>query len=156
MAIPGKVKIAATICYATAVDPHHPGTYTRAGLEIAFRPNDGKRKKSDKVHADTKSFFSPSTLGLTEEELRRDASKWENCLHASKTFMGKSLQNPTFDIHYNARLEGRNFAPDQDLPYALVITVHAKKLADLYDQVVRKYATQLEQLRPLIDIPVRV
>jgi len=153
--IPGKVRIEATICYATAVDPHHPGTYTRAGLDIAFRPNDGKRKSAEKVHADTKSFFSPAALGLTEDELRRDASKWENCLHASRTLLGKSLQNPSFDIHYNARLEGRNFAPEQELPYALVITVHAKKLADLYDQVVRKYSTQLEQLRPLIDIPVR-
>ncbi|MBX9683040.1 MAG: S8 family peptidase [Hyphomicrobium sp.] len=154
--IPGKVRVDATLCYATAVDPHHPGNYTRAGLEIAFRPHDGKRTNPQKVHADTKSFFGSAQAGLSEDDLRRDAWKWENCLHASVSFMGKSLQNPAFDIHYNARLEGRNFAPDHELPYALVVTVHAKKLADLYDQVVRKYATQLEQLKPVIDIPVRV
>jgi hypothetical protein len=40
------------------------------------------------------------------------------------------------------------------LPYALVISVHAKNLGDLYDKVVRKYARQLEALRPVIEIPV--
>lgn len=154
--IVGKVRIAATLCYVTGVDPHHPGNYTRAGLEVAFRPHDDKRSKPDKLHADTKSFFGKAQSGMGEDELRRDALKWENCLHASASLQGKSLQNPVFDIHYNARLEGRNFSPDAELPYALVVTVHAKKLADLYDQVVRKYATQLEQLRPVIDIPVRV
>ena len=155
-AIPGTVRIKATLCYATAVDPHHPGNYTRAGLEIAFRPHDGKRKDINKVHADTKSYFGKAQSGLSEDDLRRDSWKWENCLHASSSFRGRSLSNPVFDIHYNARLEGRNFAPDHELSYALVITVHAKKLTDLYDQVVRKYATQLEQLRPVIDIPVTV
>ncbi|MBK9427575.1 MAG: S8 family peptidase [Gammaproteobacteria bacterium] len=155
-AIPGTVRIESTLCYATAVDPHHPGNYTRAGLEIAFRPHDGKRKAPDKLHADTKSYFGKAQSGLSEDDLRRDSWKWENCLHASSSFQGRSLSNPVFDIHYNARLEGRNFAPDHELSYALVITIHAKKLTDLYDQVVRKYATQLEQLRPVIDIPIAV
>jgi hypothetical protein len=70
--------------------------------------------------------------------------------------LGKSLSNPCFDIHYNARLEGRNFAPDQQLPYALAVTVRAKNSKDLYDQVVRKYATTLEAFRPVVEIPVRV
>ena len=59
------------------------------------------------------------------------------------------------DIHYNARLEGRNYTPPGKLPYALVVSVRAKGIADLYDQVVRKYATQLEPLRPVVEIPVR-
>ena len=60
------------------------------------------------------------------------------------TFMGKSLRNPALDIHYNARQGGQNFAPKQKLPYALVVTVHAKHLGDLYDRVIRKYAGRLE------------
>ena len=70
-------------------------------------------------------------------------------------FRGSSLRNPCFDIHYNARLECRNFAPDKRLPYAMVISVHAINIADLCDQVVRKYATQLEPLRPTVEIPLR-
>jgi hypothetical protein len=79
---------------------------------------------------------------------------WENCLHTSVTFMGKTLRNPVLDIHYNSRLGGRNFAPKEPLPYALVVSVHAKHLGDLYDKIVRKYARQLEALRPVVEIPV--
>jgi hypothetical protein len=70
--------------------------------------------------------------------------------------MGKTLRNPVLDIHYNARLGGRNFAPEEKLPYALVISVQVKNLGNLYDQVIRKYAGQLEALRPVIQIPVNV
>ena len=93
---------------------------------------------------------------VTEDLLRRDAMKWENCQHASVSMYGRSLKGPVFDIHYNARLEGHNHAPTDALKYALVITVRAKRIADLYDQIVRRYRTQLEQIQPVIDIPVRI
>lgn len=153
-AIPGKVTITATLCYPTGVDPHHPGNYTRAGLEPTFRPHDQKRKDPKQAHPDSKGFFGKTQSGLMEDELRRDAWKWENCLHTSVTFMGKTLRNPVLDIHYNARQAGRDFAPEEALPYALVVSVHAKHLGDLYDRVVRKYAKQLEALRPVVEIPV--
>lgn len=152
--IPGKVTITATLCYPTGVDPHHPGNYTRAGLEPTFRPHDQKRKDPKQVHADSNSFFGKTQSGMIEDELRRDAWKWENCLHTSVTFMGKSLRNPVLDIHYIARQGGRNFAPKEKLPYALVVSVHAKHLGDLYNKVIRKYVGQLEALRPIIEIPI--
>jgi len=151
----GKVAITATICYKSRTDPHHPGNYTQAGLEVSFRPHDQKFSRSGQLHPDTKSFFGKNSAGLFEDEQRRDAWKWENCLHDSHTYMGKSLKNPCFDIHYNSRLEGRDFRPDVSLPYAMIISVKAKSISDLYDQVVRKYATRLEPIRPSIEIPVR-
>ena len=154
--IPGRVSITATLCYATEVDPHHPGNYTRAGLEVAFRPHDQKRRNTKQIHANTKSFFGKAQKGLLEEELRRDAWKWENCLHGTVTFQGRSLRGPVFDIHYSARLGGRNFAPDKELAYALVVSVQAKKFSDLYDTVVRKYATLIQPLRPVVDIPITI
>jgi hypothetical protein len=75
--IPGRVRITATLCYPTGVDPHHPGNYTRAGLEPTFRPHDQKRKDPKQVHADSKGFFGRTQSGLIEDELRRDAWKWE-------------------------------------------------------------------------------
>ncbi len=153
--INGMVNITATICYKSQTDPHHPGNYTRAGLEVTFRPNDEKFSRDSQVHPDSSGFFGSSLPGATEDELRRDAWKWENCLHASKRKRGSSLHNPCFDIHYNARLEGKNFAPQENLNYAMVVTVHAKGVADLYNQVVRDYATQIEPLRPIMEIPVR-
>jgi hypothetical protein len=154
--IPGKVTITATLCYPTGVDPHHPGNYTRAGLEPTFRPHDQKRKDPGQAYPDSKPFFGKTQNGLFENELRRDAWKWENCLHTRVTFMGDSLRNPVLDIHYNARYEGRSHAPKDELPYALVISVHAKNLGDLYDTIVRKYAKQLEALRPVVEIPVTI
>lgn len=152
----GKVAITATLCYTTNVDPHHPGNYTRAGLEATFRPHAERRKKPDQIHPDPQSFFGKGTKGLTEEELRRDAWKWENTLHATVQFLGTSLKNPVFDIHYNSRLESHDHNPGQQLRYAMVISVKAKREAQLYDRVVRRYANQLEPLRPIIDIPVRL
>jgi len=153
----GKVTITATLCYQTAVDPHHPGNYTRAGLEPTFRPHSDKRKDPEKqIHANTAAFFGRAEKGLTEEELRRDAMKWENTLHSSRNFHGSSLKNPVFDIHYNSRLEGQNYAPGTPLRYALVISLTAPKVADLYDQIVRRYRTLIEPLQPVVDIPVRL
>jgi hypothetical protein len=152
--IPGNVTITATLCYPTGVDPHHPGNYTRAGLEPTFRPHDQKRKNPKQAHADSKGFFGKAQSGLLEDELRRDAWKWENSLHTEVSFRAESLRNPVLDIHYNARMAGRNFTPADELPYALVVSVHAKHLSDLYNKIVRKYAGQLEALRPVIEIPV--
>ena len=153
-ALPGKVTITATLCYPTGIDPNHPGNYTRAGLEPTFRPHDQKRKDPKQAHANSKAFFGKTQNNLLEDELRRDAWNWENCLHTRVTFMGKTLRNPVLDIHYNARQGGRDHDPKEKLPYALVVSVHAKHLGDLYDSVVRKYAKQLEALRPVIEIPV--
>ena len=153
--ITGMVEITATLCFKTRTDPHHPSIYTRAGLIPTFRPHDGKFKTDTQKHPNTKSFFSDPTETVEEEEVRRDAWKWENCLHRSVQFRGSSLSNPCFDIHYNARMEGRNFSPGEQLPYSMVVTVRAKWVEDLYNRVVRKYATTLEVFRPVIDIPVR-
>lgn len=158
----GKVKIKATLCYATDVDPHHPDNYTRSGLEVVFRPHTDKRAKPAlgkpvSLHAKSQSFFSNTKKSFqTEDELRRDAFKWENCVHSSNNFLGSSLKDPVFDIHYNARMEGRNNKSNVELNYALVITVEAPKVPDLYDQVVRRYATKLEQFKPVIEIPLQI
>ena len=60
------------------------------------------------MHAKTVSFFGPAELYPGENELRRGAHKWETCLHARVTKRGSSLNNPVFDIHYNARAQGQN------------------------------------------------
>lgn len=153
--ITGMVNLKATLCYKSQTDPHHPGNYTRAGLEIRFRPHSEKFKNPTQTHPNTKRFFGSSPSGATEDVLRRDAWKWENCMHSTARMRGSSLHNPVFDIHYNSRLEGRNFSPDQKLPYALIVSVKARGVADLYDQIVRKYATQLEPMRPILEVPVQ-
>ena len=115
-----------------------------------------KRKDSGQRHANTRSFFGQSQKGLIAGDLRRDAWKWENCLHGTVVLQGRTLSNPVFDIHYNARFEGRDVSSDKELAYALALTVQAKQMSNLYDTIVRRYATVIEPLRPVVDVPVTV
>lgn len=150
----GRVRVTATLCHATGIDPHHPGNYTRAGLAATFRPDSEKRRDPGQIHADAKSFFNSTKYDFISEGLRRDAWHWENCLHDVKSFNGSSLRNPIFDIHYNSRLEGHSSTSTEDLAYALVVSVQARNLSNLYDMIVQKYATILEPLKPALEIPV--
>lgn len=152
----GEVSITATFCFTTAVDPEHPGNYTRSGLQVFFRPNLEKFANPDATQPKTDTFFRPADLYPDEQELRSDAHKWETCLHMTRKKRSSSLKDPVFDIHYNARQAGRNDERHDRIRYALVITVEARKVQDLYDQVVRTYQNLLQPLNPVIDVPVRI
>lgn len=150
----GKIEIAATFCYATPTDPEDPGSYTRSGLGVTFRPH-MQRFKPDATIPTSLSFFGKGALD-TEQALRSDAHKWETTLNASRRFLPSSLSGPVFDVHYNARESG-GAAHDADrIRYALVVTVRAKRMPQLYDQILQTYSSVLEPLTPVVDIPVRV
>lgn len=145
----GYVKIKATLCYSTEIDSAHPGTYTRSGLEVFFRPH-SDRYDENATHAKTDRFFSQAKLyDQTEESLRRDAHKWETCLSAEVRKLGRSYKNPVLDIHYVARDEGHVEHQSPKIKYALVITIEAPRHADLYDLIIRKYRNILEPMLPL-------
>lgn len=97
----GKVGIAATFCYATPTDPQDPGSYTRSGLEVTFRPHAERFATDESTVPKTASFFRKGAFE-TEQALRNDAQKWETTLNAERTFIPRSLHLPVFDIHYNA------------------------------------------------------
>ena len=150
----GMVKITATFCYTTPVDPEHPGSYTRSGLEVIFRPHQDKYHNEDAVHPQSDQFFRAGDF-QTEAERRRDAHQWETCLHGSKRKRANSLSEPVFDIHYNARAEGRNNQSAERIPYALVISIDAPRHEDLYERVRQRYRTILRPIRPVIQIPIQ-
>lgn len=151
----GRVHITATFCFATAVDPEHPGNYTKSGLSVFFRPHRSKFRRQDAIHADTAPFFRPAQLYAADWPLRDDAHKWETCLHSRVRKLGRSLDGPVFDIHYNARSESRSDASAGKIRYALIVTVEAPRVLDLYDRVVQTYRAQLQPLRPIIQVPIR-
>jgi hypothetical protein len=157
--IDGLVAVRATFCYATRTDPEHPGNYTRSGLDVRFRPHDQRYATRETgetaLQPATKPFFQLRDFS-TENELRRDAHKWETTLHREKSFQSKSIRNPVFDIHYVAREGGGQAAAPRKIRYALIVSVMAPKAADLYDQIRRRYSTTLVPLRPVITVPVRV
>lgn len=151
----GKVKIGATFTYATLTDPQDPGNYTRSGLVVTFRPHDQRFAKDDAVDPRPKSFFKKNAFD-TEGTLRGDAQKWETVLNREQGFLAKSLRNPVFDIHYNARSNGGQAIGAERIRYALVVTVTSAGMPDLYDQVVRTYAGRLEALRPVLELPIQL
>ncbi|MDE2751325.1 MAG: S8 family peptidase [Gemmatimonadota bacterium] len=154
-ALTGRVHITATFCYATPVDPEHPGNYTKSGLSIVFRPNRLRFSRDEAEHAATAPFFQPSDLYATERQLRADAHKWETCLHRRVGKHGPNLNGPVFDIHFNARSGSRDDATAEKIRYALVLSVEAPQVTDLYDRVVRTYRAQLQPLVPIVEVPIR-
>lgn len=150
----GMVKITATCCFATEIDSAYPGSYTRSGLEIFFRP-DATHFDEGATHPKTNTFFSQSKLYQTEEMLRSDAHKWETCLHGSVSKRASGLNGPVFDIHYLSRDEGHVDHLTAKIKYALVITIEAPRHRDFYDLVVRKYRNILEPMLP-IQVPIQV
>ena len=151
----GMITIEATFCFATPVDPQDPGAYTRSGLEVTFRPHANQYSSDSSTVPKTASFFRKNALE-TEQTLRNDAQKWETTLHATKKMRSSSLMQPVFDVHYNARESGGLSRSADRIRYALALTIRARRVPDLYDQVVRAYAGQLEALAPVVSIPIHV
>ena len=89
------VEIAATFCFATSTDPQDPLNYTRSGLEVRFRPHDGKRKDPRQIHADASYFFQAKDVSVEEADLRADAHKWETTLHKSPDDAGLRPAQPS-------------------------------------------------------------
>lgn len=150
----GKVRLKATFCYASPTDPQDAAAYTRAGLEIVFRPSD-KKIQGRKANADTKGFFDMKKYA-TEDERRSDLGKWETVLHGVKGMLGSSLDNPVFDIHYNARESGGRAKGPERIRYALIITLEAPRHVDLYNDILRAYAKMLVPIQPQVSLPIRV
>jgi hypothetical protein len=149
----GSIKLKATFCYASPVDPQNASTYTCAGLDIVFRPN-SNRVKDGKTNADTKGFFDMKKYA-TEEERRADMGKWETVLHGEKNMRGTTLSDPVFDIHYNAREGGAATTSADKIKYALIITIEAPKHEDLFAEILRSYSSILTQIQPQVSLPIR-
>jgi hypothetical protein len=151
----GMVEITATFCYATPTDPQDPLNYTRSGLEVRFRPHSSKRKDPKQLHADSSHFFQAKDVSVDETDMRADAHKWEPTMHKARSMRGAGLKNPVFDVHYNARIGGRNARAADKIPYSLVITIASKNTVGLYNKILQRYPTILEALKAIVEIPIR-
>lgn len=159
----GKVSIRATLCFSCRTDPNSPGDYTRAGLDIVFRPHRDKLPKPTKeVPKPHPNYPKPHRFfrGVgkrTEQSQRSDGFKWDTVRHGEESMLASSLKRPVFDIHHVARSPGASVPKrPEKLEYALVITITAKNHPELYDQVRNKYRLKLEALSPRAELPLRV
>lgn len=146
--IAGKVKITATCCFSTPVDPQDTSMYTKAGVEIAWKPKKGAKPES---------FFQQVKIA-TEAELRRDAAKWESVLHESKSKIGNKLDCPAFEIHYMARDGGGGISGSKApvIKYAFVVTLEAPKHQTIFSDILDAYVDVLTEIQPRISTPITV
>lgn len=150
----GMVELRTTFCYASPTDPQDAASYTRAGLEVTFRPN-SDNVKDGKSNAETKGFFDLKKFAL-EDERRSDWGKWETVLHGKKRMRGTSLNEAVFDIHYNAREAGGATSRAEKIRYALIVTIEAQKHPDLYNEILRAYSKLLVPIQPHVSLPIRI
>lgn len=135
--LPGKVTIKATFCICAHTDPEHAINYTRSGMGVTFRPLLGIGDESP-----TEFFGIKSQYKAAEREMRDAGHKWETVLHRSREFTdGGSLSSPVFDVEYHAREASRAIPPASapDVSFALVVTVQATGVSNLYDLIRQKY-----------------
>jgi hypothetical protein len=156
----GMVTISATIMIAPEVDPAHPSSYTRSGLEVAFRPNNNRRRVnpdgSMSQQPVTKPFFSATNMyGAAEWQYRDDGVKWEPCLRNEHRFRADTLELPMFDVYYHHRAGAGETAAVEEIPYAMVVGVRAPQVNDLYSRVVRAYPGILVPLKPQVRIQIK-
>lgn len=147
----GRVELKATLCILAPTDPEHVVNYTRAGLQVTFRPRFGLADEG------TQDFFGRSSQYKTERESREDGHKWETCLHRSKRFDADTeLSDPVFDIRYHARQTSRGVPPKSapDISYAMVVTIRIEDMPDIYNVIRQRYQVlQPVALRVGIEIP---
>lgn len=157
-ALTGNVLVTATLVISPDVDPAFAHAYTRAGLEVVFRPNTEKVSEDRaEDYSDTDVFFSTGKIyNKSELQLRQDGHKWEPCLKASKTKRGSSLVKPCFDVYYHNRDEGRVDKDARPMPYALIVSLKAPRVKTLYAQVLEAYSEILLPLKPRIVVPVSI
>jgi hypothetical protein len=129
----GMIHLRATLAISPEVDPNNPSSYTRSGLEVAFRPSEKKYRKIKEgekppAHPVTKTFFSLKNMfGKGESVLRDDAHKWEPCMSRFQKFHEGTLDKPVFDVYYHHRAAGAAVKDPKPIPYALVVGIQAPK-----------------------------
>jgi hypothetical protein len=87
-----QIRMRATFCIVSPVDPEDSLNYTRAGLGVTFRPSTtghpgyNSQGRVRGAHPSGR-FLRTDRYYSTEIERRRDAHKWETVLRAERTFL---------------------------------------------------------------------
>jgi hypothetical protein len=156
----GDVFLTATLVIAPEVDPQHASAYTRAGLEVAFRPNKDRfsvdKEGNQSKHPKAASFYSAANLYHSPEyQLRAEDFKWEPCRRNTQIYKAAKLNEPFFDIYYHSRESATKAQMPDPIPYAFIVGVKAPEVKDLYNRIVRAYSSVLVPLRPQLRIALR-
>lgn len=167
-----RVELAWTLSYLSDVDPADAAEYTRSGLEVVFRPHEGRRAVSDATTKERIGVFDITrqrdelaalagarALKISDvpeaasnwrrfqpERLLRQAGKWETLSRGQIALSAAELFAPRIDLLHLARESGALLDQAPPLDVTLVVTLRAPVGVMLYDLAVRQFAV----LTPLV------
>lgn len=168
-----------TLAFTSPTDPTDAVDYTRAGIEIQFRPHARRysftfpgesglhgpldvQDQAAEVQQLLRDGARPSAHPATRppgsarllEAERREEGKWETMIQLTHRMRGSGLFRPRLDLSFLARDSGslvREAVPPLD--YSLLVTIRGRVGADIYDRVRTEYAI----LTPLVaEVPLRI
>jgi hypothetical protein len=153
------VQIRWTLTFTSPIDVTDPVDYSRAGIEVRFRPHsetfnmnlkgeapittnrldDGGQLYDYLVGQGRTPGERPISRGLNEyaPEAEQRVRKWETTIRVDDRLRASSLHEPVLDLHLLTRVGGDMTPSDSDdeLAYALLATVTAPAGVQLYDRV---------------------
>ncbi len=174
----GDLELRVTLAYSSPVEPSQSTEYTRASLELTFRPHCQRYRfrppKGDSAKVVELDMTSPEALELLKlgwqmgqepiskglgsasnipEGQLRDEGKWETLRHARINLRCGEYAEPRIEVSYIARRSGGLDNSPTKVPFALLITVVDKSATgSLYEQTVQQFTA----LRPLQSITSHV
>lgn len=177
----GPLEVRITLAYASPVEPTQPTEYTRASLDLTFRPNQqlyrftppkGDKDKPVDLDIASDAAYSLLTNGWTQsqvpvakslgangrlsENLLRGYGKWETIRSARTSLRSGEANAPQLEISYLGRRGGGLDASPPAVPFALLIGVRDTSGAtDLYDRARAQFAALKPIQRALVRTRVR-
>lgn len=174
-----------TLAYASPINSAEPTEYTRASIELAFRPHEqifnfrppaGQSGRTQTLDQRTREALNligqgwkesqePVTKGLgskgpTPEAKLRDDGKWETVRHTRIQLGVAEYQNPRLEATYISRQAGGALdSTPSSVGFAILISVFDKsKSGSLYDQVAAQFAAlrPIQRIRPRLQVRNRL
>jgi subtilase family protein len=166
--VTGPLEVVLTLAYVSPVEPSEPTEYTRASLELTFRPHHLRHRFSPPkgstgqtpVVLDYTSQEAFELLGAgwdmsqepvtrtlgappgSSEGTLRDAGKWETVRHHRLRLGSGEVHQPRLELSYLARRAGLLDASPPSVPFAIVASITDRSGAtDFHDQVAARFPT---------------
>lgn len=172
-----KLEVVITLTYISPVEPSQPTEYTRASLELIFRPHHlmhrfSPPRGSGGASSVTLDYTSDDALHLIREgwnmsqepvskplgappgssEARlRDGGKWETVRHHRVSLPVAGTEEPRLELSYLARRSGVLDGSPTEVPFALLVSIKdTSGTATLHDRVVAQFPalTPLPRIAP--------
>lgn len=178
----GQVSLRWTVSYISPIDEEEAVEYTLAGLDVDMRPHKTRYwlspprgrglsrervdTRTDKAHIEAregegwkraKNPITRSGAAYRSEQTQVEEGKWETVVRHQSGFQAASVHLPEVWLTYLERGQGELIDAEDsiDLDFAMLLTISAPKMVDLYETVTS--SARYDSLIPItLPLPVQV